>query len=297
MKVTKKQWIIGASVAAVLAAGGTGVVVNNQAHARAEKIEQQEKSAYTALTNKAKKAVENAEAFTTQKDVDTAHEAVKKLKKEDQKDLNARIEKVSRNWTTVKEASDKVAMAEKSNTKVLIDGAQKVIDTLEDAMTKTKKADLQKRLDVVKKKLKAKEDKAKADKVAKAKAAEAKEANVPADSKSNAAQEATPNTQEASAPQAQANDVPTYQGDNGAASGNYYGGSNTQGGGYTGGGVATPSTPAPAPGGGSNAGNNNPPSTNENPNYGHGADGGASQEDLDNQEKDPGDWGGFFLGK
>lgn len=293
MEITKKQWIIGASVAAVLAAGGTGVVVNNQAHARAEKIEQQEKSAYTALTNKAKKAVENAEAFTTQKDVDTAHEAVKKLKKENQKDLNARIEKVSRNWTTVKEASNKVAMAEKSNTKVLIDGAQKVIDTLKDTMTKTKKADLQKRLDVVKKKLKEKEDKAKADKAAKAKAAEAKEANASAASKDNGTQEAAANTQEANAPQA--NDVPTYQGDNGAASGNYYGGGNTQGGGYTGGGAATPSTPAP--GGGGNTSSPNPPSTNENPNYGHGADGGASQEDLDNQEQNPGDWGDFFPGK
>jgi hypothetical protein len=293
MKVTKKQWIIGASVAAVLAAGGTGVVVNNQAQARAEKIEQQEKSAYTALTNKAKKAVENAEAFTTQKDVDTAHEAVKKLKKEDQKALNARIEKVSRNWTTVKEASDKVAMAEKSNTKVLIDGAQKVIDTLKDAMTKTKKADLQKRLDVIKKKLKAKEDKAKADKAAKAKVTEA---NVPADSKSNAAQEATPNTQEASAPQAQANDVPTYQGDNGAASGNYYGGGNTQGGGYTGGGAATPSTPAPAPGGGGNTSSPNPPSTGGGNGYGDG-DGHLTQDELDESAKDPGDWGSFFPGK
>lgn len=284
MKVTKKQWIIGASVAAVLAAGGTGVVVNNQAHARAEKIEQQEKSAYTALTNKAKKAVENAEAFTTQKDVDTAHEAVKKLKKEDQKDLNARIEKVSRNWTTVKEASNKIAMAEKSNTKVLIEGAQKVIDTLKDPMTKTKKADLQKRLDVVKKKLKEKEDKAKADKVAKAKEAEIKAASAAEAAKSNNTLEVNPNvgntatSQANGSTQVQGNEVPTYQGD-----------------GYTGGGTATPSTPAPAPGG--NAGSSTPPPTNNNPNYGHGADGGASQEDLDNQAKDPGEWGDFFPGK
>lgn len=63
MKITKKQWIVGGAVAIVLAGGGAGVAVNNQAQAQAEKTAQEAKTAHDNLIKEAKKATEKAETF------------------------------------------------------------------------------------------------------------------------------------------------------------------------------------------------------------------------------------------
>jgi len=283
MNITKKQWLIGASVVGILALGGGGFMIN-EAQVQAQKQEAAaQKAAYDKLMNTAKKAVEKAEAFTDEKDVSSAHTEVKKLKKADQTDFNSRVETVSRNWTAVKTATDKVVMAEKSNTDVLVKAAQKSLDDLKDKMTASKKAALQKRLDVVKKAMKAKADQA-------AKAAKEAKAKEVADQKAaeaQAAQNAASNTPEtpagdASAAVDQGAAAPAYPtapaGGGDYSGGNYSGGNNTGGGSTGGGSIASPPPPA---GGGNGSGDKN-------------GDGHMSQDELDESAKHPGDWGSFF---
>ncbi|MGI1837389.1 serine protease, partial [Lactococcus garvieae] len=63
MKFTKKQWIIGASIAIVLAGGSTALAVNHQIEVQTEKMAQEEKIAYEHLIKVAQEATKKAETF------------------------------------------------------------------------------------------------------------------------------------------------------------------------------------------------------------------------------------------
>lgn len=162
MKITKKQWIVGGAVALVLAGGGTGIVVNNQAQAQAEKTAQEAKTAHDNLIKEAKKATEKAETFKAEADVKSAQDAIKKLDEKDKTSLISRVEKVRQNWDLVNKADKAVTNAEKVQNDANVKTAQTSIDKIKDNMAKSKKADLQKRLDKVKTAVKNNKDRAKA---------------------------------------------------------------------------------------------------------------------------------------
>ncbi len=170
MKITKKQWIVGGAVALVLAGGGTGIVVNNQAQAQAEKTAQEAKTAHDNLIKEAKKATEKAETFKAEADVKSAQDAIKKLDEKDKTSLISRVEKVRQNWDLVNKADKAVTNAEKVQNDANVKTAQTSIDKIKDNMAKSKKADLQKRLDKVKTAVKNNKDRAKAAEEAKSKA-------------------------------------------------------------------------------------------------------------------------------
>lgn len=177
MKITKKQWIIGASVAVVLAGGGVGVVANHQAQAQAEKTAQEAKVAHDKLIKAATEATQKAETFKAEADVKSAQDTIKKLDEKDKTALISRVEKVRQNWDLVNKADKAVANAEKTSNDATVKTAQTAIDTLKEDMTKAKKSDLQKRLDKVKTTVKNnKADKAKKEAEAKQKAAAAQTA-------------------------------------------------------------------------------------------------------------------------
>ena len=111
MKITKKQWIVGGAVALVLAGGGTGIVVNNQAQAQAEKTAQEAKTAHDNLIKAAKTATEKAETFKAESDVKSAQDAIKKLDEKDKTSLISRVEKVRQNWDLVNKADKAVTNA------------------------------------------------------------------------------------------------------------------------------------------------------------------------------------------
>lgn len=169
MKFTKKHWIIAAIACLILAGGSAGLVAHHQAQVKAEKTAQEAKRTYDKLVASAKKATEKAETFKAEEDVKTAQAAIEKLDKKDQKALNTRVEKVRKNWAFFHQADKAVSAAEKAKTDQAIKTAQDVVNALKDAMTKSKKAELQKRLDKVKAEIKSK----KAKEEAKAKAQEA----------------------------------------------------------------------------------------------------------------------------
>ena len=149
MKMTKKQWIIGGTVALVLAGGGAGIVANNQAQAQAEKTAQEAKTAHDNLIKEAK-------------DVKTAQDAIKKLDEKDKTDLIARVEKVRQNWDLVNKADKAVTNAEKVQNDANVKTAQSSIDKIKDEMAKSKKSSLQGRLDKVKTAVKNNKERAKA---------------------------------------------------------------------------------------------------------------------------------------
>ncbi|WP_251713414.1 serine protease [Lactococcus ileimucosae] len=159
MKFTKKHWIIAAITCLTLAGGSAVLVANHQAQVQADKIAQEEKAAYDKLIKAAQEATEKAETFKAEADVKTAQDAIKKLKEKNQKDLNSRIEKVRKNWDLYHQADKSVSAAEKSKTDATVKTAQNSVNKLKDAMTKSKKADLQKRLDKIKAEIKSKKDK------------------------------------------------------------------------------------------------------------------------------------------
>lgn len=171
MKFTKKHWIIAGIACLILAGGSAGLVVHHQAQVKAEKTAQEAKRTYDKLLASAKEATEKAETFKAETDVKAAQEAIKKLDKKDQKSLNTRVEKVRKNWDFFHQADKAVSAAEKAKTDQTIKTAQDAVNTLKDAMTKSKKAELQKRLDKVKTELKVK----KAKEESKAKAQEAQD--------------------------------------------------------------------------------------------------------------------------
>ncbi|CEF52336.1 serine protease (plasmid) [Lactococcus garvieae] len=199
MKITKKQWIVGGAVALVLAGGGTGIVVNNQAQAQAEKTAQEAKTAHDNLIKEAKKATEKAETFKAEADVKSAQDAIKKLDEKDKTSLISRVEKVRQNWDLVNKADKAVTNAEKVQNDANVKTAQTSIDKIKDNMAKSKKADLQKRLDKVKTAVKNNKDRAKA------KAAE--EAKSKANAEQQKAQAAQEQAQAQNDTQAQAADV------------------------------------------------------------------------------------------
>ena len=171
MKFTKKYWIIAGIACLILAGGSAGLVAHHQAQVKAEKTAQEAKRTYDKLLASAKKATEKAETFKVEEDVKIAKEAIKKLKEKDQKDFSTRVEKVRKNWDFFHQVDKAVSAAEKAKTDQTIKTAQDAVNTLKDAMTKSKKAELQNRLDKVKADLKAK--KAKEDAKAKAQTAQA----------------------------------------------------------------------------------------------------------------------------
>lgn len=200
MKVTKKQWIIGGAVALVLAGGGVGIVANNQAQAQAEKTAQEAKTAHDNLLKEAKKATEKAEAFKGEADVKTAQDAINKLDEKDKTALIVRVEKVRQNWDLVNKADKAVANAEKIQNDTNVKTAQTAIDKIKDNMAKSKKTDLQKRLDKVKTAVKNNKERAKA------KAAEEAKSKANAEQqKAQAAQEQVKTQNEAQAPVADTN--------------------------------------------------------------------------------------------
>jgi len=260
MKITKKQWIIGVSAAGLLALGGAGLAFH-EVQVQAQKQEQAaQKAAYSNLVHKADKAVELAETFKAEADVTAARTAIEKLKKADQTELNVRLGTVSKNWVALKNAETKVASAEKTKTDASVASAQKAIDGLKDKQLSSKKATFQKRLDVVKKTIKDKVAKAKADKEkAAAEAAKKAEAEKAAASKaettSNQAAEANPTPSVAT--EGSDNNAPAPSNDSGASG--YVppvdngGGNNTPSNPEP---TPSPSTPAPPTGGGNSSGGN-----------------------------------------
>ncbi|WP_341485211.1 serine protease (plasmid) [Lactococcus garvieae] len=162
MKITKKQLIVGGAVALVLAGGGAGIVANNQAQAQAEKTAQEAKTAHDNLIKAAKDATEKAETFKAEVDVKSAQDAIKKLDEKDKTALISRVEKVRQNWDLVNKADKAVVNAEKVQNDANVKTAQSAIDKIKDNLAKSKKADLQKRLDKVKTAVKNNKDRAKA---------------------------------------------------------------------------------------------------------------------------------------
>lgn len=189
MKITKKQWMISGAVVVLLAGGGAGIMVNNQAQAQAEKTAQEAKTAHDNLIKEAKKATEKAETFKAEADVKTAQDAIKKLDEKDKTNLIARVEKVRQNWDLVNKADKAVTNAEKVQNDANVKTAQSSIDKIKDEMAKSKKSSLQGRLDKVKTAVKNNKERAKA------KAAEE------AKSKANAEQQKTKAAQEQAQPQ------------------------------------------------------------------------------------------------
>ena len=159
MKFTKKHWIIAGIACLILAGGSAALVAHHQAQVKAEKTAQEAKRTYDKLLASAKETTEKAETFKAETDVKTAQEAIKKLKAKDQKNLSTRVETVGKNWSLYHQADKAVSAAEKSKTDKTIKTAQDLVNTLKDEMTKSKKAELQKRLDKVKADLKAKKAK------------------------------------------------------------------------------------------------------------------------------------------
>jgi colicin import membrane protein len=270
MKITKKQWIIGASVALVLAGGSAGVVANNQAQAQAEKMAQEAKTAHDNLIKAAEKATAQAETFKNEADVKTAQAAIKKLEDKDKSALISRVENVQNNWDWVKHANKVVVSAEKTKTDASVKTAQTAIDKLKSEMTKSKKAALQKRLDTVKKAIQAKKEKAEADKK----------------SQENMAQAAAQKAQEVAQPQAEAANntaAPQSEAPANGNSVNYE--QNVQTPSYN----APAATPSPnAPAGGGNTAPSNPPQNSGNSAYNNGGGANAnpnvSGNDLANDE-------------
>jgi colicin import membrane protein len=209
MKITKKQWIVGGAVALVLAGGGTGIVVNNQAQAQAEKTAQEAKTAHDNLIKAAKTATEKAETFKAEADVKSAQDAIKKLDEKDKTSLISRVEKVRQNWDLVNKADKAVTNAEKVQNDANVKTAQTSIDKIKDNMAKSKKADLQKRLDKVKTAVKNNKDRAKAKAAEEAKSkANAEQQKVQAAQEQaktkNEAQAQVADVNNAAAPQAEA---------------------------------------------------------------------------------------------
>ncbi|MEY8457572.1 serine protease [Lactococcus ileimucosae] len=159
MKFTKKYWIVAGIACLILAGGSASLVAHHQAQVKAEKTAQEAKRTYDKLLSSAKHETEKAETFKVEEDVKIAKEAIKKLKEKDQKDFSTRVEKVRKNWNLYHQADKAVSVAEKSKTEQTVKTAQETLNTLKDEMTKSKKAELQKRLDKVKAELKAKKAK------------------------------------------------------------------------------------------------------------------------------------------
>ncbi|MFK4926723.1 serine protease [Lactococcus garvieae] len=176
MEFGKKQWIIGGAVALVLAGGSAGVVAYNHTQAQEEKIALEAKIARDNQINEAKNATEKAETFQNEADVKTAQEAIKKLEEKDKAGLIARVETVEKNWDFVNNANKSVLSAEKAITDATVKTAQADIDKLKMEMTKSKKVDLQRRLDKVKATIKEKQVKAKEKEKEKAQAEAAQKA-------------------------------------------------------------------------------------------------------------------------
>ncbi|MFK4796621.1 serine protease [Lactococcus petauri] len=278
MKITKKQWIVGGAVALVLAGGGTGIVVNNQAQAQAEKTAQEAKTAHDNLIKAAKTATEKAETFKAEADVKSAQDAIKKLDEKDKTSLNSRVEKVRQNWDLVNKADKAVTNAEKVQNDANVKIAQTSIDKIKDNMAKSKKADLQKRLDKVKTAVKNNKDRAKA------KAAEEAKSKANAEQqKAQAAQEQAKTQNETQAQAADVNNAAAPQAEGPASGGAVDYGQyaqapaqntpsyNPPATGGNGGGAVAPSTPS------GNTGNtdyNNGGGANANPNH--------SINDIDN---------------
>lgn len=209
MKFTKKQWIIGASIAIVLAGGGTALAVNHQAQVRAEKIVQEEKAAYDKLIKVAQEATKKAETFKAEADVKEAQDAIKKLKEKDQTALTERVEKVRQNWDLVNKAEKNVVSAEKVKTEATVKTAQTAINQLKADMTKAKKTALQQRLDKVKAAIKARKEEA--DKKAKAEA-EKQAQTAQTAVQNNAAQDSSDNAAASQAGAAVSNGDTSYNG-------------------------------------------------------------------------------------
>lgn len=264
MKFTKKQWIIGSIVALVLAGGGTALVVNHQAQVRADKIAQEEKAAYAKLLKTAQEATQKAESFKAEADVKSAQDAIKKLEEKDKTALNARVEKVRQNWDLVNKAEKNVVNAEKAKTDATVKTAQTAINQLKAEMTKAKKTALQKRLDKVKADIKAKKDKATAEKKAQEVAAQQKSQEAQTAAQNNAQTQAA-DVNNATAPQAE---TPASNG--GAVYSGYAQAPAQNNSGYvastpSGGGAQAPAQPQPQP----NTGNpayNSGAGANANPN-------------------------------
>lgn len=214
MEFGKKQWIISGAVVVLLAGGGAGIVANNQAQAQAEKTAQEAKTAHDNLIKEAKKATEKAETFKAEADVKTAQDAIKKLDEKDKTDLIARVEKVRQNWDLVNKADKAVTNAEKVQNDANVKTAQTAIDKIKDNMAKSKKVDLQKRLDKVKTAVKNNKDRAKA------KAAEEAKSKANAEQqKAQAAQEQVKTQNETQAPAADVNNAVAPQAEGQASNG------------------------------------------------------------------------------
>lgn len=278
MKFTKKQWMISGAVVVLLAGGGAGIVANNQAQAQAEKTAQEAKTAHDNLIKEAKKATEKAETFKAEADVKIAQDAIKKLDEKDKTDLIARVEKVSQNWDLVNKAGKAVTNAEKVQNDANVKTAQTAIDKIKDNMAKSKKVDLQKRLDKVKTAVKNNKDRAKA------KAAEEAKSKANAEQqKAQAAQEQEKTQNETQAPAADVNNAVAPQAEGQASGGavdyGQYGQAPAQNApsynppatGGNGGGAVAPSTPSGNTG---NSDYNNGGGANANPNQ--------SIDDMDN---------------
>lgn len=278
MKFTKKQWMISGAVVVLLAGGGAGIVANNQAQAQAEKTAQEAKTAHDNLIKEAKKATEKAETFKVEADVKIAQDAIKKLDEKDKTDLIARVEKVRQNWDLVNKANKAVTNAEKVQNDANVKTAQTAIDKIKDNMVKSKKADLQKRLDKVKAVVKNNKDRAKA------KAAEEAKSKANAEQqKAQAAQEQVKTQNETQAPAADVNNAVAPQAESQASNGAVDYGQYAQAPAQnapsynppTTGGAVAPSTPSGNTG---NSDYNNGGGANANPN--------VSGNDLSNDE----DW-------
>lgn len=245
MKITKKQWIVGGAVALVLAGGGTGIVVNNQAQAQAEKTAQEAKTAHDNLIKAAKTATEKAETFKAEADVKSAQDAIKKLDEKDKTSLISRVEKVRQNWDLVNKADKAVVNAEKVQNDANVKTAQTAIDKIKAEIAKSKKTALQKRLDKVKTNLKLKKDKAQSQKAEEARKAAAAQKAVTHTSNSDKISPSEDTQAQVETP-TQAAPAPTDNG--GASTNNAY----------------QPTPQAPVSGGNSGSGNTatpNPPST------------------------------------
>ena len=204
MEFTKKQkqWMIGGVVALVLAGGGTAIVMKHHAQVQADKIAQEEKAAYDKLVKAAQEATKKAETFKAEADVKSAQDAIQKLEEKDKDALIVRVEKVRQSWDLVNKADKNVVDAEKAKTDATVKTAQMAINQLKEEMTKAKKTALQKRLDKVKVAIKAKKDKATAEKKAQEVAAQQKAQETQTATQNNTQNQAA-DINNATAPQAE----------------------------------------------------------------------------------------------
>jgi len=154
MEFIKKQWFIGVCISLVLAGGSAAVIVNEQAQMRIQTEKREawvkKQEAYNKLFKEATEATQKAETFEHEADVKTAQAAIKKLNENDKIDFIVHVEWVRQNWDLVNKVEQTVSHMEKIHNDANIKEAQLAIDGLNATMTKTKKADFQKRLDKVK---------------------------------------------------------------------------------------------------------------------------------------------------